>query len=329
MAKILVVAELGGGALKKTTHSAITFARAAAEGTGGSFDILAIGKGAEAVASQLAGFGAGTVLVADDAYLADYVGERFSPTVAAAARAGGYDVVALTASSFGKDLGPRVAARLEAGLASDIARVEVEGGKLAFKRPMYAGNAIATMSVGTAVSVVTVRQAEFSAAASSGGSSAIVRVPVEKQSSAERVEFVAFEESVKSARPELTEASTVVSGGRALKSADGFKTVLEPLVDAFGAAMGASRAACDAGYVPNDLQVGQTGKVVAPKLYVAVGISGAIQHLAGMKNSKVIVAVNKDPEAPIFQVADYGLVADLFKSVPELTDAVKKARADG
>jgi electron transfer flavoprotein alpha subunit len=328
MAKILVVAELGGGALKKTTHSAITFARAAAEGTGGSFDILAIGKGAEAVAPQLSGFGAGTVLVADDAYLADYVGERFSPTVAAAARAGGYDVVAITASSYGKDLAPRVAARLEAGVASDIARVEVEGGKLAFKRPMYAGNAIATMTVGTAVSVVTVRQAEFSAAAPSGGSSAVAKVAVEKQPSAERVEFVAFEESVKSARPELSEAGTVVSGGRALKSADGFKTVLEPLVDAFGAAMGASRAACDAGYVPNDLQVGQTGKVVAPKLYVAVGISGAIQHLAGMKNSKVIVAVNKDPEAPIFQVADYGLVADLFKAVPELTDAVKKARAD-
>jgi electron transfer flavoprotein alpha subunit len=328
MAKILVVAELGGGAVKKTTHSAITFARTAAQGTGGSFDILALGKGAEAAASLLSGFGAGSVLVGDDAYVANYVGERYSPTVAAVAKSGGYDVVVITASSFGKDLAPRVAARLDAGLASDIARVEIDGGKLVYKRPVYAGNAIATMAVTTAVQVVTVRQAEFEAAAPSGGSSAVSKVAIEKQAAGDRVEFVAFEESVKSARPELTEASTVVSGGRALKSAEGFKSVLEPLVDAFGAAMGASRAACDAGYVANDLQVGQTGKVVAPKLYVAVGISGAIQHLAGMKNSKVIVAINKDPEAPIFQVADYGLVADLFKVVPELTDAVKKAKAE-
>jgi electron transfer flavoprotein alpha subunit len=329
MAKILVVAELGSGALKKTTHSAITFARTAAQGTAGSFDILALGKGAEGIASQLTGFGAGSVLVADDAYLADYVGERYSPTIAAVAKSGAYDVVVITASAYGKDLAPRVAARLDAGLASDIARVEVEGGKLAYKRPMYAGNAIATMTVTTPVHVVTVRQAEFEAATPSGGASMISKVSIEKQASADKVEFVAFEESVKSARPELTEASTVVSGGRALKSAEGFKTVLEPLVDAFGAAMGASRAACDAGYVPNDLQVGQTGKVVAPKLYLAVGISGAIQHLAGMKNSKVIVAINKDPEAPIFQVADYGLVADLFKAVPELTEAVKQVKAEG
>ncbi|MBL8685317.1 MAG: electron transfer flavoprotein subunit alpha/FixB family protein [Myxococcales bacterium] len=328
MAKILVVAELGGGALKKTTHSAITFARTAAQGTGGSFDILAIGKGAEGAAAHLNGYGAGSVLVADDAYLANYVGERFSPTVAAVAKSGGYDVVVITASAFGKDLAPRVAARLDAGLASDIARVETDGGKLSYKRPMYAGNAIATMTVNTSIQVVTVRQAEFEAAAPSGSTSPVTKVGVEKQASGDKVEFVAFEESVKSARPELTEASTVVSGGRALKSAEGFKTVLEPLVDAFGAAMGASRAACDAGYVPNDLQVGQTGKVVAPKLYVAVGISGAIQHLAGMKNSKVIVAINKDPEAPIFQVADYGLVADLFKAVPELADAVKKAKSE-
>ncbi len=329
MAKILVVAELGSGALKKTTHSAITFARTAAQGTGGSFDILAIGRGAEVAASVLGTFGAGSVLIAEDPYVADYVGERYSPTVASVAKSGGYDVVVITASAFGKDLGPRVAARLEAGVASDIARVETDGGKLSYKRPMYAGNATATMTVNTSIQVVTVRQAEFEAAAPSGGSSAQSKVGVERQPSGDKVEFVAFEESVKSARPELTEASTVVSGGRALKSADGFKTVLEPLVDAFGAAMGASRAACDAGYVPNDLQVGQTGKVVAPKLYVAVGISGAIQHLAGMKDSKVIVAINKDPEAPIFQAADYGLVADLFKAVPEFADAVKKAKAEG
>ena len=321
MAKVLVVAEIVNGALKKTTNSAITFAR-----TVGSFDILAIGKGAAGPAKDLATYGAGSVLVADDDYFAGYVGERFSPTVAAAAK--GYDVVVVTASVFGKDLAPRVAAKLGAGYASDIAKVEVNGGKLSYKRPMYAGNAIATMEINTPVQVVSVRQSEFEAAAPSGGSSATQAVAVEKQASADRVEFVSFEE-VKSERPDLAEAKVVVSGGRSLKSSENFKTVLEPLVDAMGAAMGASRAACDAGYVPNSLQVGQTGKVVAPRLYIAVGISGAIQHLAGMKNSKTIVAINKDAEAPIFQVADYGLVADLFKAVPELTDAVKKLRAEG
>jgi electron transfer flavoprotein alpha subunit len=328
MAKILVVAELGGGSLKKSTNSAITFARDAIAAVGGSFDILAMGKGAQALSAQLTGYGATNVLVTEDAYLHDYVGERYSPTVAAVVAQHGYDVVVVTATGFGKDLAPRIAARLDAGLASDVIAVIAEGAKLAFKRPMFAGNAIAVMTVTTAVTVVSCRQADFAAAAPSGGSSAVGSVAVSKQASADRVEFIGFEESTKSARPELTEASTVVSGGRALKSAEGFKTVLEPLVDAFGAAMGASRAACDAGYVPNDLQVGQTGKVVAPKLYVAVGISGAIQHLAGMKNSKVIVAINKDAEAPIFQVADYGLVADLFKVVPELAQAIKQAKSE-
>ena len=325
MAKILVVAELSGGVLKKTTHSAITFARTVAQGTGGSFDILAIGQGAGSVASDLGGFGAGTIHVADDASLAGYVGEKFSPTVASVAKAGGYAIVVAAASAYGKDLMPRVAARLGAGLASDVIRVEAVGDKVTYKRPMYAGNAIATMEITTPMAVVTVRQADFAAAAPSGGSSPTASVAVESQPAGARAEFVAFDE-VKSTRPELTEAKIVVSGGRALKSAEGFKTVLEPLVDTLGAAMGASRAACDAGYVPNDLQVGQTGKVVAPQLYVAVGISGAIQHLAGMKNSKVIVAINKDAEAPIFQVADYGLVADLFQAVPAMVDAVRKAR---
>jgi electron transfer flavoprotein alpha subunit len=328
MAKILVVAEITNGTLKKTTLSAVTFARTAAQGTGGSFDILAIGKGAQGAAADLSGYGAGSVLVADDEYLANYVGERFAPTVATAAKNGGYDVVVMTASVYGKDLAPRVAARLGAGYASDIARVDVDGGKLVYKRPMYAGNAMATMQVTTPVQVVSVRQSEFQAATPSGGASATSTVAVEKNPVADRVEFLSFDE-VKSTRPELTEARVVVSGGRSLKSAEGFKTVLEPLVDALGAAMGASRAACDAGYVPNDLQVGQTGKVVAPQLYIAVGISGAIQHLAGMKNSKTIVAINKDAEAPIFQVADYGLVADLFKAVPEMVEGIKKLRAEG
>lgn len=326
MAKILVVAEILDDVLKKTTHSAITAARTIAQGTSGSFDILAIGKGTTTAVNDLAAFGAGCVLVADDDYFAGYVGERYSPTVAAAAT--GYDVVVITASVFGKDLAPRVASKLGAGYASDIAKVEVVGTKLAYKRAMYAGNAVATMEVTTPVQVVSVRQSEFTPAAASGGASPTKSVAVQKQASADRVEFVSLEE-VKSERPELTEAKMVISGGRSLKSADNFRTVLEPLVDLLGAALGASRAACDAGYVANSLQIGQTGKVVAPQLYIAVGISGAIQHLAGMKNSKTIVAINKDAEAPIFQVADYGLVADLFKAVPELTDGVKKLRAEG
>jgi len=221
---------------------------------------------------------------------------------------------------------PRVAARLSAGYVSDIRKVNAAGGSVSYERPMYAGNVFGTVSVNTPVQVVTVRQSELEAAAETGGASPIEEVAVTSDAAAQRVEFVSLQ-SQKSERPELTEAQTVVSGGRALKSGENFKVVLEPLVDAMGAAMGASRAAVDAGYVPGDLQVGQTGKVVAPNLYVAVGISGAIQHLAGMKGSKTIVAINKDKEAPIAQVADYFLVADLFTAVPEMAQKVKALKA--
>jgi len=326
MAKVLVVVEVLDGVSKKASLSAVSCGRAIAEQTSGSFDVLVVGHGASKVAGELGGYGAGKVRVADDAKLAGYVGERYAPTVSAAGA--GYDVVTFVANAFGKDLAPRVAARLSAGYASDVVRVDVAGGKLTYRRPVYAGNALASMEVTTPVQVVSVRQADFPAAAPTGGASPIETVAVQMQASAERVEFLGFDE-VKSTRPDLAEAKIVVSGGRALKSSDNFKAVLEPLVDALGAAMGASRAACDAGYVSNDLQVGQTGKVVAPQLYVAVGISGAIQHLAGMKNSKTIVAINKDPDAPIFQVADYGLVADLFNVVPPLAEAVRKLRAEG
>jgi electron transfer flavoprotein alpha subunit len=324
MTDVLVVAELMDGGLRKTTLSAINAAKTIASGTGGAFDVLVIGTGTKNAAGQVAGFGARKIVATEIG--GGYRAEAYAPTVAAAAKA--YGVVVTTASTFGKDLLPRVAAKLGAGLASDISKVQVEGGKISYKRPIYAGNVYATMEVTTPIQCVSVRQSEFEPAAASGGASPIEELAAVADAVASKVEFVGIQ-AVKSARPELAEASTVVSGGRALKSSENFKTVLEPLVDAFGAAMGASRAACDAGYVPNDLQVGQTGKVVAPKLYVAVGISGAIQHLAGMKGSKVIVAVNKDKEAPIAQVADYFLVADLFKAVPELTEAVKKARAAG
>ncbi len=324
MTDVLVVAELMDGGLRKTTLSAINAAKTIASGTGGAFDVLVIGVGSQNASGQAAKFGARKVLATEIA--GGYRAEAYAPTVAAAAK--GYTVVVTTASTYGKDLLPRVAAKLGAGYASDISKVIVDGGKVAYKRPTYAGNVYATMEITTPIHAVSVRQSEFEAAAEAGGASPVEEFAAVADALASKVEFVGIQ-AVKSARPELAEASIVVSGGRALKSSENFKTVLEPLVDAFGAAMGASRAACDAGYVPNDLQVGQTGKVVAPKLYVADGISGATQHLAGMKGSKVIVAVNKDKEAPIAQVADYFLVADLFKAVPELTEAVKKARAAG
>ena len=322
MADILVVAEIVGGQVKKATFSAVGFARAASADLGGAFDILAIGAGAANVAGQLGGYGARKVLVADDASLAGYTTERFAPIAAAAGKA--YGVVVATATTNGKDLLPRVAAKLGAGYAPDITGFKAEGGALSYKRPMYAGNAYGWMKINTAIQVVGVRQTDFAPAEPSGGASAVEKVAIVADPAAAQVEFLAFE-TVKSERPDLAEAKVVVSGGRSVK--EKFMEVLAPLADTLGGAIGASRAACDAGFAPTELQVGQTGKVVAPQLYIAVGISGAIQHLAGMKGSKVIVAVNKDPEAPIFQVADYGLVADLFATVPELTSAVKAAKA--
>ncbi|MCC6559445.1 MAG: electron transfer flavoprotein subunit alpha/FixB family protein [Polyangiaceae bacterium] len=322
MADVLVVAEAAEGKLKKTTHSAVTFARQAAAALGGTYSILVAGDGVDAAAAEAATLGAARVLVAQDGALKSYLAERYAPTIAAAAA--GFAVVVGTASAFGKDLLPRVAARLGAGYAGDITELIAEGGQLRYRRPMFAGNAYGVCSVTTKVQVVSVRQSAFSPAEPAGGQSPIEAVPVVAPgAAAERVELVSLDQ-VKSERPELTEAKVVVAGGRALK--ERFSEVLDPLADLLGAAVGASRAACDAGYASSDLQVGQTGKVVAPQLYFAIGISGAIQHLAGMKGSKVIVAVNKDADAPIFQVADYGLVADLFAVVPELTRQIQAAR---
>jgi len=318
MADVLVVAELAEGKVRKATLSSITFARDAAKALGGGFSILVIGKGAKAAAAELTGFGA-TKILAADVSTPFYLCEHYAPTVAAVAK--GFAVVVATATPFGKDLMPRVAAKLDAGYAADISALQAQGNSLAYVRPMFAGNAYGVAQITTPIQVVTVRQSEFAPAEPSGSASPIEEVAAQPPSAgADRIEFVKFDQ-VKSERPELTDASVVVSGGRALK--DKFNQVLAPLADLLGAAIGATRAACDAGYAPGDLQVGQTGKIVAPKLYFAFGISGAIQHLAGMKGSKVIVAVNKDPEAPIFQVADYGLVADLFPVVPELVERIK------
>jgi electron transfer flavoprotein alpha subunit len=320
MSEVLVVAELSDSGVRRTTHSAISAARKINQLTGGSFSILIVGgAAAKGAAAELRGFGAARILVCSDASLTNYLAERYAPIVATQAKS--FDVTLGTASSFGKDLLPRVAARLDAAYTADISDVLAEGGELTFKRPMYAGNAYGFCTLGTPQKLVSVRQSEFDPAEATGGESPVADVPLTAPSAAaQRVEFVSLDQ-VKSERPELAEARVVVSGGRALK--EQFFQVIEPLADALGAAIGASRAACDAGYAPGDLQVGQTGKVVAPDLYVAIGISGAIQHIAGMKSSKVIVAINKDAEAPIFQIADYGLVADLFQAIPELTQAVK------
>jgi len=324
MPNVLVVAELTqDGKLKKSTLSAITFARDALKTLGGSFTVLVLGSDTSSAAAELGAYGADKILAVDDPSLGKYTAEHFAPSVAAAAQ--GFSVVVATATSYGKDLMPRVAARLDAAYAGDCSAVSGEGGKLVYKRPMFAGNAYGYCTLESAVQVATARQSEFAAAEPSGGSSPVEKVSkVPPAAAASRVEVIGLE-AVTSARPDLGEAKVIVSGGRALK--ERFFEVMEPLADAVGAAIGASRAAVDAGYAPGDFQVGQTGKIVAPQLYIAVGISGAIQHIAGMKNSKVIVAVNKDADAPIFQIADYGLVGDLFQLVPALTEELKKRRA--
>ena len=318
MSTTLVVAELHEGKVRKATHSAIAFAKQ----VGGSFSILVLGATAKAAAAELTGFGAAKILACEDASLANYICERFAPTIAGVAKSGGFDTVVVTASSYGKDVAPRIAAKLGAGYAPDINQVKVDGAKRVYRRPMFAGNAQGYCEITTPIHVVSVRQTEFAPAEPSGGASPIEAVALAAaDAAASRVEFVSLEQG-KSERPDLGEARVVVSGGRAIK--ERFAEIMDPLANLLGAAVGASRAACDAGYAPPELQVGQTGRAVAPQLYVAIGISGAIQHLAGMKGSKTIVAINKDSEAPIFQVADYGLVADLFVAVPELVAELKK-----
>jgi len=316
MATILLIAEQAHGHLKKATLSALTAAQQLAQKGGGQIQAVVIGAGAAQSAQELAAY-VSTVHAVEGGGLEHALAETHAAAAVEAAKKVGATDVVLAATAYGKDIAPRIAARLAAGVASDILAV-VSANQ--FKRAMWAGNAIATVEVTTPVKVVSVRATEFPAAQKSGSPGAVQQLRV--TAPAPKTKFIEFNE-VKSARPELTEASVVVSGGRGTKG--DFKPI-EALADVLNAAVGASRAVVDAGWQPNDLQVGQTGKVVAPKLYIAAGISGAIQHLAGMKGSKTIVAINKDAEAPIFQVADYGLVADLFKALPELTEEVKKLK---
>ncbi len=312
----LVIAEHDNHSIKSATLNTVT--AAAACGAGDVHVLVAGHNAAEAAkaAAQIAGVA--KVILADGEQLAHGLAENVAAQVLALVTnaAGDYSHILFPASSAGKNTAPRVAAKLDVAQISDITRVT---GPDTFERPIYAGNAIATVQSGDAVKVITVRTTGFDPAPAAGGTAAVENViPVGDSG---KSQFVG-QEIAASDRPELTAAKVVVSGGRALGSAERFTEVMTPLADKLGAALGASRAAVDAGYAPNDWQVGQTGKIVAPQLYVAAGISGAIQHLAGMKDSKVIVAINKDPEAPIFSVADYGLEADLFQAVPELVKAL-------
>jgi len=307
---ILVIAEHDNASLKAATLNTV----AAAAAIGGEIHVLVAGAGCGEAAAQAARIdGVAKVRVADAACYGDQLAENVAALVVSLAS--GYSHVLAPATSAGKNMLPRVAALLDVAQISDIVAVDSAD---TFVRPIYAGNALATVQSSDAVKVVTVRTTAFEAAGQ-GGAASIEEVAAGADLG---VAKLVGRELTKSARPELGAATTIVSGGRGMGSGENYHKLLEPLADKLGAALGASRAAVDAGFVPNDYQVGQTGKIVAPQLYIAVGISGAIQHLAGMKDSKVIVAINKDPEAPIFQVADYGLAADLFDAIPQLTAAL-------
>jgi len=308
----LIIADHNHASLQAAMLNTVT----AAQKIGGDIHVLVAGSDAQEAAqaaSRIAGVA--KVLHADAPHLAKPTAENVSATVVAIAKSGGYSHILAPATGFGKNVMPRVAALLDVAQISEITVVESAD---TFVRPIYAGSVLATVRSSDAIKVITVRATGFDAAAANGGSAAIESVPAAPDTGMSKV---TGQELSKSERPELTSARVVVSGGRGLGSAENFK-LLEALAAKLNAALGASRAAVDAGYVPNDYQVGQTGKIVAPDLYVAVGISGAIQHLAGMTDSKVIVAINTDPEAPIFQIADYGLVGDLFQIIPDLTAAL-------
>ena len=323
MSKVLVIAQILDGDVKKSTHSAVTFASQNASYLGGTYSIMALGDDLGAQTADLTRLGADKVLLAEATGLDQGLAERWAPIIEEAVRAGGYQVVVSPSSSTGKDVMPRLSCRLGAGMASDVAGVSFENGKLNYVRPMYAGNVNGAVQIATDMEVITVRQTEFDVFEPVEATSPVEKVDVPPPPELlGRIEFDGFEKAV-SERPDLTEAGVVVSGGRGLKSAENFK-IVEDLADLLGAAVGATRSVVDAGFINNDFQVGQTGKIVAPDLYIAVGLSGALQHVAGMKSSKVIVAINKDEEAPIFQVSDYGIVADLFKVVPQLIEEIKK-----
>ncbi|MBM4318967.1 MAG: electron transfer flavoprotein subunit alpha/FixB family protein [Deltaproteobacteria bacterium] len=322
MSKVLAIVEAQGGTIRPVTLSALTLARQAAAALGGSVELLVIGKGVQQLAQAVSAYG--DVLVADQPELEHYLAESWTHVVMAATRQQNVRLVVAAATTLGKDLLPRVSGALDAGMASDVSKlVEINPGAARFLREMWAGNVLGVVEIGGPVALVTARPTEFAPAAPQASPGTVKALPPVALGGL-KTSFAGFTPSV-SERPDLTEARVVASAGRGTRGVEGIK-LIEQLADLFNGALGATRAVVDAGWLPNDLQVGQTGKVVAPELYFAVGMSGAIQHLAGMKGSKVIVAINKDEEAPIFSVADYGLVADLFKAVPELVALIKANR---
>jgi electron transfer flavoprotein alpha subunit len=316
MSSVCIIAEHQNGKLKKSTLNAITFGKGAAEKLAVEFCLLVIGHDVSGVADELKKYGASKIILADDPLFENYTAETWSYAAAEASKLCDGVILGMSSGTTGKDMMPRVAVKLDAGMGSDIFGLDGEK----FLRGMWAGNAVATVEIKTPVKVVTIQSTAFAAAEPVGG-----ETPVEKMEiniPQPKTRFVEMHETV-SERPDPTEARVVVTGGRGVNGVDNFK-IIEQLADMFDGAVGATRAAVDAGWMPNDLQIGQTGKIVAPDLYIAIGLSGSIQHQAGMKNSKVIVAINKDEEAPIFEISDFGIVADLFKAVPEMIESLEK-----
>jgi electron transfer flavoprotein alpha subunit len=323
LANILVLAEHDHGQLKLGTLSAVGFACKLVAETGGAFEILVLGHQVNATVEALRPYGASTVLAADHVQLEHPLADKYAQLIAGIVKERGLTMVVGTASTFSKDILPRAAALTDSGMLSDVVDVRAEGAEWVFKRVMFAGNVIATVQLGGPVKFMTVRAAAFAHPARQAQSSPVTNLAVDASQLPNTSEYVGREAKL-AGRPDSTEAQVVVSGGRAIKNAEDFERLIGGLADALGGAVGSSRALVDAGVTPNSLQVGQTGKIVAPNLYIAVGISGAIQHLAGMKDTKVIVAINKDADAPIFEIADFGLVADVYEAVPEM---VAKLRA--
>lgn len=318
--KIVVFAEQRDNKFKKSSFESIRAAKGVADQLGAECVALVIGSGIESMASLVGGYGASRVLVVDDPGLTQHSNTAFGKIIVDVAAKEGARCVVLPASQMGKDLAPRVAIKLQAGLASDCVALKVEGGDIVATRPVYAGKALIDVRVKTATKVFTLRPNVFTAGVASGAGVKVEKVNVAL--SADDFGSVVKEVKVASGRPDVTEADIIVSGGRGLKGPENFH-LIEALADVLGAGVGASRAVVDAGWRPHDEQVGQTGKTVSPTMYVACGISGAVQHLAGMSSSKYIVAINKDKDAPIFQVADYGIVGDVFEILPELTSQLK------
>lgn len=323
MPTVLIIAELDRGQLKAATLASIRCAQRVCQFDGSSFHILVAGQQLSACVEALQGFGAASILTAEHPSLQEPLAERWAPVVQDAVRRVNAGLVVATASTFSKDLLPRAAALMDASMASDVVDVLNGPQGLHFKRVMHAGNAIATLQLDGAIRCITVRAAAFPSPVHNSAPSAVTALGLDYGVIPCSSVVVSREERA-SGRPDATEARIVVSGGRALKDAQDFERLVGGLADCLGAAVGSSRALVDAGITRNSLQIGQTGKVVAPDLYIAVGISGAIQHMAGMKDTKVIVAINKDPDAPIFEVADYGLVADVYQAVPEMIDTLRK-----